>query len=173
MRARVDCMDSVDRRDLCAGTYISRGSARKLRELQIEVDNVIQKQEGKVLFKILGVAAGLVFVAFGIKERHELSNLQSRGERAVVEPVTEYTEFSKSGSSTYTAEIRFVTEKGRQISMKHSFPEEVLEDFKAGRPVEVVYLPNNPQGFVFANQETSWTLEVIGGVVILAALILA
>ena len=130
------------------------------------------RQQGKLLFKILGVLAGIVFIAFGMQERSELSRTLKIGKHAVVEPITQYTEFKKSGSSTYTAEFRFKTESGQQMVVKHSFPEEVLAEFKANRPVEIAYLPNDPSNFVFVKQTASWTLVLVGGVLALAALLL-
>lgn len=130
-------------------------------------------QQGKLLFKVLGAVAGLVFAVAGFQERSELSRTLKNGKHAVVEPIKQYTEFKKSGSSTYTAEFRFKTEDGQQVVTKHSFPEEVLAEFKAARPVEIAYLPNDPTSFVFLKQTSSW-LMVIGGVVLfLAAIILA
>ncbi|MCZ8219226.1 MAG: hypothetical protein O9337_07405 [Acidovorax sp.] len=130
------------------------------------------RQQGKLLFKILGVLAGIVFIAFGMQERSELSRTLKIGKHAVVEPITQYTEFKKSGSSTYTAEFRFKTEGGQQMVVKHSFPEEVLAEFKANRPVEIAYLPNDPSSFVFVKQASSWTLVLVGGALALAALLL-
>jgi hypothetical protein len=131
------------------------------------------KQRGKLLFKILGALVGVVFLIAGFNERSELSSLHKRGKRAVVEPIGQFQEFKKSGSSTYTAEFRFKTEDGRQMAVKHSFPEEVLADFKAGKPVEIIYQPSDPNNFVFANQKASWTLVAIGVAIFLAALVLA
>ena len=130
------------------------------------------RQQGKLLFKILGVLAGIVFIAFGMQERSELSRTLKIGKHAVVEPITQYTEFKKSGSSTYTAEFHFKTESGQQMVVKHSFPEEVLAEFKANRPVEIAYLPNDPSNFVFVKQTASWTLVLVGGALALAALLL-
>ena len=130
------------------------------------------RQQGKLLFKILGVLAGIVFIAFGMQERSELSRTLKIGKHAVVEPITQYTEFKKSGSSTYTAEFRFKTESGQQMVVKHSFPEEVLAEFKANRPVEIAYLPDDPSSFVFVKQASSWTLVLVGGALALAALVL-
>lgn len=131
------------------------------------------RQQGKLLFKIIGVLAGIVFIAFGMQERSELSRTLKLGKHAVVEPITRYTEFKKSGSSTYTAEFRFKTDSGQQMVVKHSFPEEVLAEFKANRPVEIAYMPNDPSSFVFVKQHSSWTLVLVGGALMLAALLLA
>jgi len=132
----------------------------------------MRMQRGKVLYKILGVIVGLVFLGFGYQERSELSNVKKHGERAVVEPISGYQQFKQSGSSTYTAEFHFTTADGRPIVMKHSFPEEVLEDFQAGRPVEIFYMPTNPYEFVFARDEASWTLVGIGAGIAVVALLL-
>ncbi|WP_010465032.1 DUF3592 domain-containing protein [Acidovorax radicis] len=130
-------------------------------------------QQGKLLFKILGALAGIVFIVFGMQERSELSRTLKIGKHAVVEPITQYTEFKKSGSTTYTAEFRFKTDNGQQIVVKHSFPEEVLAEFKANRPVEIAYMPSDPSSFVFVKQQYSWTLVLIGGALFIAALLLA
>jgi hypothetical protein len=131
------------------------------------------RSHGKVLFKVLGVLAALVFIGYGLKDRSEVTSIQKRGKLATVRPIANYTEFKKSGSSTYTAEFHFKTEDGRDIVQKHSFPAEVLSDFQAGKPVQIVYLPNDPSTFVFASEKPGWAL-VIGGVVFLiAALLLA
>ena len=130
-------------------------------------------QQGKLLFKILGALAGIVFIVFGMQERSELSRTLKIGKHAVVEPITQYTEFKKSGSTTYTAEFRFKTDNGQQMVVKHSFPEEVLAEFKANRPVEIAYMPSDPSSFVFVKQQSSWTLVLIGGALFIAALLLA
>ena len=130
-------------------------------------------QGGKLLFKLLGAVAGVVLVVAGFNERSDITNVQKRGMRAVVEPITQYTEFKKRGSSTYTAEFRFTTADGRKMTVKHSFPEEVLADFKASRPVEIVYMPSDPSHFVFAKEKASWMLVGGGVLLFLAALLLA
>lgn len=131
------------------------------------------KSHGKVLFKLLGALAALVFIGYGLKDRSEITSIQKHGTLATVEPIADYTEFKQGGSSTYTAEFHFKTEDGRDIVLKHSFPEEVLADFQAGRPVQIFYLQNDPSTIVFANEKPGWGM-VIGGVVMLvAALLLA
>lgn len=131
------------------------------------------RSHGKVLFKLLGAFAALVFIGYGLKDRSEVTSIQKRGKTATVEPIGKYTEFKQSGSSTYTAEFHFKTEDGRDVTQKHSFPEEVLADFKAGKPVQIVYLANDPSTFVFASEKPGWTLVVVGVVLLVAALLLA
>ena len=131
------------------------------------------KSRGKILFKVLGTIAALAFIGYGFKDRSEITNIQKHGTRATVEPIADYTEFKQGGSSTFTAEFHFKTEDGRDIVQKRSFPEEVLIDFNAGKPVQIFYLPNDPGTFVFAAEKPGWGL-VIGGFVFLgAALLLA
>lgn len=128
---------------------------------------------GKILFKLLGAIAALVFIGYGLKDRSEMTRIHKHGKPAVVESIANYTEFKQRGSSTYTAEFHFKTEDGRNIVQKHSFPEEVLADFKDGKPVQIFYLPNDPNTFVFAREKPGWGL-VIGGVALLVvALLLA
>lgn len=122
---------------------------------------------------MLGALAAIAFIGYGLKDRSEVTSIQKRGKVATVEPIANYTEFKQSGSSTYTAEFHFKTDDGREVVQKHSFPEEVLADFKAGKPVQIAYLPSDPSAFVFAQERPGWGL-VIGGVVLLvAALLLA
>lgn len=125
-----------------------------------------------LLFKVLGVAAGAVFLVYGLQERQSLSRLKRSGESAVVQPVGQYTEIKKSGQSIYTAEIVFKTQAGQEIRTKHSFPAAVLDDFKAGTPVVVVYKPNDPHTFVFAKEQSSWFLPILGVGIAIASLVL-
>lgn len=126
------------------------------------------RRHGKVLFKILGVIAGLTLIFFGFQERSDLSRIQKQGKRTIVEPIAQYKEVKRKGSTRYSAEFHFTTEDGQQIVTHHSFPAEVLADFEAGRPVEIVYLPGDPRTFAFAREKNSWTLVFTG--IILAAL---
>jgi hypothetical protein len=128
---------------------------------------------GRILFKLLGVLAALVFIVYGFKDRAEIASIQRSGKFATVKPIENYTEFKQSTFSTYTAEFHFTTEEGRNIVQRHSFPEEVLSDFRAGKPVQVVYLPNDPSTFVFASEKPGWWLIVGGFALLLTALFLA
>ncbi|MES2933992.1 MAG: DUF3592 domain-containing protein [Pseudomonadota bacterium] len=131
------------------------------------------KSHGKILFKLLGALAALAFIGYGFKDRSEITSIQKRGKLAIVEPVTEYTEFKQGGSSVYTAELRFKTEDGRDIVQKHSFPEEALVDFKAGKPVQIYYLQNDPSTLVFASEKPGWGLVIGGFALLVAALLFA
>jgi hypothetical protein len=131
------------------------------------------KSDGKILFKLLGALAALVLIGFGLVDRSEIASIQKHGMLATVEPISGYTEHQQSALSTYTAEIRFKTADGRKIVQNHSFPEEVLSDLSAGRPVQVVYLPNDPSTFVFAREKASWLLVLGGAAFLVCVLIFA
>jgi hypothetical protein len=126
----------------------------------------------RILFKVLGVVIGLIFIGYGVHERSTLARMKSAGQVAVVEPVANYTEFSTSGSKVYTAEFRFQTATGQQVTKKSSFPEEVLADFKSGTPVRVIYDPRDPGEFVFERQQAAWSTIAIGVAIALLALVL-
>jgi hypothetical protein len=128
---------------------------------------------GRILFKLLGALAALVFIAYGFNDRAEITSIQRSGKLATVKPIENYTEFKQSAFSTYTAEFHFTTQDGRNIVQRHSFPEEALSDFKAGRPVQIVYLPNDPSTFVFASEKPGWWLIIAGFALLLTALFFA
>lgn len=125
----------------------------------------------RIIYKVLGVCAGLAFIIFGFKERSHISRLHAIGKVAVVEPIAGYTEHKSRGNSTYTAEFHFTTEKGTKIVKKQSFPEELLPDFNAQQPVKVLYNPNNESDFIFERQQASWFL-ILGGLALAAAALL-
>jgi hypothetical protein len=98
--------------------------------------------------------------------------MQLHGKRATVEPIAKYSKRGKLFYKLYLAEFRFRTENGNQIVLNRSFPESVLEELERGTPVEIMYLPSDPHTFVFASERGSWTLIVIGVIVILFSLVL-
>lgn len=123
----------------------------------------------RIVFKVLGVIAGLTFMGAGFSERSSLAHLKSIGKPAVVDPISNYTK-RKSG---YSAEFTFTTEKGEKITRNRSFPSELVADFEAGRPVSVLYDPSHPQEFVFEKETPSWYM-VFGGIAFaIAALVFA
>jgi len=129
------------------------------------------RSRGKTLLKFLGALAGLVFMVCGFKFRADITSFQRHGKFATVESIDKYTEFKQGSNSTYTAEVHFKTQDGRGIVQKHSFPEEALADFKAGSPVQIIYLPDDPSTFIFAREEPGWWL-IIGGLALAVASLL-
>lgn len=131
------------------------------------------RQRGKILFKVLGVLAGLTMTGMGFSERADMNRVRKLGKPAVVDPISGYTQHRSRGSTTYTAEFRFKTENGQQIVTKHAFPEELISDFKAGTPVRVLYLPGDPSTMVFEKDSPSWLPMILGVGLALAALLFA
>jgi hypothetical protein len=123
----------------------------------------------RILKKVLGILVGLVFVVVGFNARSDINRIKATGKTAVVQPIDGYTK----RKSTYTAEFTFVTDSGQKITKKQSFPGELVKDFEASTPVNVVYNPANPSEFVFEKETPSWFLVVAGFGVAIAALIFA
>ncbi len=120
-----------------------------------------------IVFKIAGIAIGVVLVGYGISERSSLGDAKKIGRPAIVEPIKNYTKYK----STYTSEFTFTTEKGEKITKKQSFPSELIADFEAGTPVTVLYNPSSPSEFVFEKEKPSWFL-VFGGIAFVAVSVL-
>lgn len=127
----------------------------------------------RMIYKVLGVVVGVVFVGAGIKDRTHMSHLQSVGKIAVVDPIEGYSVRKSRGYSTYTAEFRFTAQNGVKIVKKQRFPEALVADVDARQPVNVLYDPNNPHDFIFERERerTSWMM-VLGGLGLAVAVFL-
>ncbi|WP_457282754.1 hypothetical protein [Polaromonas sp. P5_D5] len=124
-----------------------------------------------ILFGVLGVIVGAVFLRVQASGDSELRLLMASGKTAVVEPIKEYKSFSRSGQTIYTAELKFRTEAGQPMVIKRSFPEAVLKDFAAGKPVSIYYMPNNPSQVGFAQEAGgSSFLKWVGWFFVIASL---
>ena len=124
-----------------------------------------------ILFGVLGVIVGAVFLRAQASSDNELRILMAKGKTAVVEQIKEYKSFSQKGHTTYTAELKFRTEAGRPMTIKRSFPEAVLKDFEAGRPVNIYYMPGDPSQVGFAQEAGgSSFLKWVGWFFIIASL---
>ncbi|HEY0063470.1 MAG TPA: hypothetical protein VGC21_15230 [Telluria sp.] len=127
----------------------------------------------RVIYKALGVVAGITFAVFGVQDRSHIAHLQKVGKSAIVDPIDGYTEHKSKGNKTYTAEFHFTTGAGVKIAKKQSFPKEALDDFQAQRPVKVLYDPANANDFIFEQEKATWWM-VLGGVALaIVALIFA
>jgi hypothetical protein len=115
-----------------------------------------------ILYAILLFGIGGFFTYSGIQERLEISRLKKVGERAEVEMPETYTEHTKSGSSTFTAEFEFETSNGTRVKRKKSFPKALIADFENGIPVYALYNPRSPSEFIFEKEEAEWFLILIG-----------
>jgi len=126
----------------------------------------------QLLFKILGIVAGLVFIVAGISANHHLSRLKRFGTSAEVIPPDSYTDHNHNGSHTFTGQIRFKLADGGEITRNHSIPEKALDSMKAGQPVTVLYDPRDPTDFVFTQEESEYWMALLGVGMILGALFL-
>ena len=126
----------------------------------------------KLLYKILAVVAGFVFIVAGINENRHISRLKRFGIAAEVIPPGSYTDHSQNGTHTYTADITFKTSDNSTVTEKHSLPSAALESMKAHQPVTVYYDPHDPSDFVFAQDDTNWWMPLLGVAFVIGAFIL-
>lgn len=126
----------------------------------------------RLLYPILALLVGLVFIVAGIGENHHLSRLKRFGIAAVVTPPDSYTDHSKNGSHTYTADIAFKLADGRPMSVRHSLPSEAIDAMKAGRPVTIHYDARDPSDLVFEQDSADWWMPALGALFIGAAFVL-
>lgn len=127
----------------------------------------------RLLFKVLGLIAGVWFIGQGVAERSSMSRLKSHGRVAIVDPIDRYEKHSRRGDTSYSATFTFKTDRGEQISKQASFPAEVITDFESRVPVKVYYDPRNPSDFVFEKQRPSWFPVGFGIFLAVAALLFA
>lgn len=125
-----------------------------------------------LLFKIGGIAAGLAFAIAGGYFHWHHRDLVKNGHTAIVEPITSYTQHKSKGGTTYTAELHWKLQgSGRPVQKRTSFPESVLEDFKAGREVRVYYDPSDPGDLVFENDKPGWWMVGVGAGIAVVSLV--
>lgn len=115
-----------------------------------------------ILFGLGALVVAWFMVSGYIEDRGELRQVRSAGKSAVVDPITQYTETRRKGSSTYSADFSFRTEDGRAVKARKSFPSEVLEAMKRGDPVGIHYLPGNPSAFRFDAEKSDTFILLFG-----------
>jgi len=126
----------------------------------------------KLVYKILAVVAGVVFLGAGFSENHRISRLKRFGQTATVIAPDSYMDHSRNGVHTYTADIAFKLPNGDTVRAKHSVPGEAIEAMKANQPVTVYYDSRDPSEFVFAQDSGSWLPPLVGTGMIVAAFLL-
>lgn len=100
---------------------------------------------------------GLALTAISIKDTIDDRAFEDRGKTAVVDPIDHYTEVTKKRRNTvesvsYKADLTFHTESGQAITVNKKISEEALQNFQAGRPVTIRYLPDNPLNTRLGNE---------------------
>jgi len=126
----------------------------------------------KLVYKILAILAGVVFLGAGFSENHRISRLKRFGQTATVIVPDTYTDHSRNGVHTYTAEISFKLPNGDTIRQQHSVPSEAIDAMKAHQPVTVYYDSRDPNEFAFAQDATSWMMPTLGAGFVVAAFVL-
>ncbi len=116
--------------------------------------------------KTLGIMLGALILLAGFYDRQSFIDIKSTGLPAMVNPIEQYS----TRKATYKADISFTTKSGEKITQSNVyFPEAVLQDFEANKPVVIYYKPENPSEFVFEKDEASWSVVIIGAFFIIAA----
>ena len=86
----------------------------------------------------------------------------TRGEKALVEPLGEYVEevtttkqlgVAVNESTSHSAQIFFTTLDGKRIQVNRHIPDDVLSAFLSGADVTIEYLPEAPTTTRFAGHE--------------------
>ena len=126
----------------------------------------------RLALRIVAALLGLIVLVMSVQDRRALSRTQTYGKTAIAQPVGTYTERQSRTGTTYTGQFTFKTESGHTVTVKRSFPEEVLADFKRGVPVKVMYDPRDPSEFVWEKERGSWWGVGLGTGVLLAAIFL-
>ena len=121
--------------------------------------------------RIVAFCAGLGLVGWGIVERHSFTRVKAAGVEAVVEPDIEFRESRGSrGAITYFGNFAFVAANGeRVVAREREFPEALLGDIAARRPIRVRYEAARPANFVFDKEDPPWTWVLAGIILIVVA----
>jgi hypothetical protein len=100
----------------------------------------------------------LICAGAAARGRQAQKAFNDRGRPAVAAPPAEYTETTKRKwgvipiSTSYSAVFTFRTASGGTVSATRGFSKAMLAQMRAGQPVEIEYLPANPQSFRFRGE---------------------
>ena len=126
-------------------------------------------------FAVAGILLSLAGFSAAWDRYRDSSEFQHDGQKAVVEPVSEYTlektTYSDGTSkSKYVVEARFVTADGRNITASRILPEELAVKLINGGKVELTYLSNQPEKVRFEGESTK---KNDGGLVAIVLLLIS
>jgi hypothetical protein len=128
-------------------------------------------KNGRAL-RILFAVAGVGMAVYGTVAHRDDSRVRDTGRPATADHVAAFTRHSMSGHVSFSAEIHFKTDDGRDVVATQVVPDDIIRDFESRRPVRVVYLPEEPSSFVFEKDAPGWTVVVIGVILAAAAVFL-
>lgn len=96
----------------------------------------------------------------------ESRQVEQHGLPAPVQAVENGKKIKRSGSHvTFRADITYAAPDGRRVTAKAPISAVALDAFRAGRPLQVRYLPEEPAVIRIAGEEhegSSWLLVILG-----------
>src|SRR5438105_14377869 len=121
---------------------------------------------------------GLVMAAVTIKDTIDDRAFERRGKTAEAEPLEKYVQITTTKKNypttvSYKADVQFRTESGQLVSVNKKLPVETLQQFAAGRPVTIRYLPDDPRNTRWGDEQGKlggaggiafWIAVMLGGV---------
>jgi hypothetical protein len=114
----------------------------------------------RLLAGAASLGLGLFFIGGYVTDSRELDALRATGKPAAVQPIDGYTQRrDRLGTNRYFADFTFDTESGKRVTVRTSFPKELLGSLEARQPVTIHYMPANPSRARFLQDSPSaWML---------------
>ena len=119
-------------------------------------------------FAYLALLGGSILLPLSALDYLDERALSDRGLTAVVFPTTTFQESKSWLGSTYMATVSFKTAQGEIVSQRRGVSPEVMALFRAGQPVSVSYLPNDPTTLRLQAMRSQSVSTLLYGVVCLA-----
>lgn len=105
---------------------------------------------------ILALCIGLFFAYSNYSSDARYSRIDKSGLLAEAITPDQYTERTRKGIKTYSLQLKFTTQEGREISAgSHNVSKATIDKFEAGEPVMVKYLADNPSEAIFVGDSAS------------------
>lgn len=122
-----------------------------------------------MIFRALGIVAGLTLIVMGGTERWNIYNLRSLDQRAVAVPTYNYSKHTTKGGfyTDYSSHVTFRTQSGQRVEEFKVFSQEVHSDFQSRVPVIVYYDPKDPGNFIFHKERNEWIAKFGFGIALL------
>jgi hypothetical protein len=155
-----DCLDSLDSNRDCSDKT----------DLHREGPSVITW-----ILRVCAILASMIafFISWtGFTENREFD---AHGQRALVEPLAQYTERTTTTkelgvavgeSKLYSADLSFTTQDDQHIQVNRGIPDDVLAAFQSGADVYLEYLPESPMTTRFEGHAAQPLLAAAAGVAI-------
>ena len=123
-----------------------------------------------ILLMVLLLAGGLWFAYLAFNNWRVSQAIANSGEEVQGMVVDARTTRSRRSRSHYL-EVDYTTKAGQEINAEFSTPRSFFESHPVGAPVEVGYLPDDPQTSILVGGEKSdWIFYIIAPIMILIGL---